>query len=112
MFVLGIRCDPAVVDHIHPAADADYYVDYGILTFPRFMRPSSLSSHGRSPSTTFWDAAAKIITNRFHTVSLELPWVSEAEHHIINTIQQSDSNACISWYYIPNPESNPVSEVC
>ena len=119
MFVLGIRCNNATVNRIPAAAVADYYVDHGVLVFPRFTRAVSISNHGRKPTADFWHAAAKIIANRFHAVDTELPWISEDEETMVKAIQETDRNAEVSWYYMPadkevtqtTPESNPVSEV-
>jgi hypothetical protein len=119
MFVLGIRCDNDDVNRIPAVAAADYYVDHGVLVFPRFTRAVSISNHGRKPTVDFWRAAAKIIANRFHAVDTELPWISEDEEIMVKAIQERNSQAEVSWYYLPadqevtqtTPESNPVSEV-
>lgn len=111
MFVLGIRCNNATVNRIPAVAAADYYVDHGVLVFPRFTRSVAISTHGRAPTAAFWRTAAKIIANRFHAVGLELPWISEDEETMVKAIQETDTNAHVSWYYMPIQESNPVSEV-
>lgn len=123
MFVLGIPCNSAVVNRIPAVAEADYYVDYDVLIFPRFTRSVAISTHGRSPTADFWRTVTKIIANRFHAVDTELPWISEDEEIMVKAIQETDKNAHISWYYMPTdreviwyrevpiPESNPVSEV-
>lgn len=108
MFVLGINCNN---DIVHRISATDYYVNNGVLIFPRFTRSVTISTHGRKPTDVFWHAATKIITNRFHAVDIELPWISEDEEKMVKTIQETEPGAYVSWYYMPTPESNPVSKV-
>jgi hypothetical protein len=107
MFVYGIRCAPADLLAIYErfpqgGASADYYMDYGLLVFPEYTRPSTVQAHcGLTPD--FWRRVRRIVehSGRPHAVEMEHPWISDRQAHILQIIKDSYPTADLDWYYVP-----------
>jgi hypothetical protein len=107
MFVYGIRCAPADLMSVFSrlpqgSTEADYYVDYGMLVFPQYTRPSVVQAHsGLSPE--FWDSVSRIVQTpgRPHTVQMEHPWITDQQSLIVRIIKEAYPSADTDWFYVP-----------
>jgi hypothetical protein len=102
MYVYGIRCAPADLGDLPSDALADYYLDYGLLVFPTYTRPVCLQARG-SLSNEFWDSVRRLITlpNRIYAVSLEHPFISDAESAVVKALQERYPRIEADWYHVP-----------
>lgn len=107
MFVYGIRCAPADLMAIYEripqgSAAADYYMDYGLLIFPEYTRPSFIQAHA-GLTDTFWNRVRRVVEapNRPHTVELEHPWISDSQSHVVRIIKDAYPSTDTDWYYVP-----------
>ena len=123
MFVYGIRCAPADLLAIasrlrqggcHPTAEeaggteADYYMDYGILVFPQYTRPSVVQAHaGLTPQ--FWSRVRRIVETpgRPHAVEMEHPWISDEQADVVRVIKDAYPTADTDWFYVPAVSNTP-----
>jgi len=102
MYVYGIRCAPADLGDLPSDALADYYLDYGLLVFPAYTRPVCLNSNGKL-TQEFWDSVNRLITypNRVHAVSLEQPFLTDAESAVVKALQERYPRIESDWYHVP-----------
>lgn len=107
MFVYGIRCAPADLMAIYErfpqgTASADYYMDYGLLVFPEYTRPSVIQAHS-GLNDDFWNRVRRVVEtpSRPHAVELEHPWISDAQSHIVRIIKDAYPTSDTDWYYVP-----------
>ena len=103
MFVYGIRCTPEELQHIPQNVAADYYMDYGILVFPSYTRPTVLHSHGR-PNPTYWNLVKPMIEEpmKVHVTDLiEHPFISEEEAGVLAALKPTRPNIQTDWFYVP-----------
>lgn len=120
MFVYGVRCAPNDLTGLPADANADYYLDYGLLVFPTHTRASCLQSHGRGGLTAdFWQRARLLVqfSHKTHCVThLEHPWLSEGEAAVVSSLKEFYPGIQADWYYVPRTadasiqESGPSSE--
>jgi hypothetical protein len=107
MFVYGIRCAPAdllaLATRLQSGnTNADYYMDYGMLVFPQYTRPSIIQAHtGLTPA--FWSRVRRIVETpgRPHTVDLEHPWITDEQADVVRIIKEAYPTADTDWYYVP-----------
>lgn len=107
MFVYGIRCAPAdllaIVSRLGQAnANADYYMDYGLLVFPQYTRPSVIQAHcGLTPE--FWNRVRRVVESpgRPHAVELEHPWITDEQSTVVGIIKEAYPSVDTDWYYVP-----------
>lgn len=99
MFVYGIRCAPNDLNGLPSDATADYYLDYGLLVFPAYTRPTCIK--GRLDAE-FWNRVRRVASNRVHAVELEHPYISEAEHDVVLALKDAYPLLDCDWYYIPH----------
>ena len=107
MFVYGIRCAPADLLAIasrlrQSGTEADYYMDYGILVFPQYTRPSVVQAHaGLTPQ--FWSRVRRIVETpgRPHAVEMEHPWISDEQADVVRVIKEAYPTADTDWFYVP-----------
>jgi hypothetical protein len=107
MFVYGIRCAPADLMTVlarvpQGTADADYYMDYGLLVFPQYTRPSTVQAHCGLTSE-FWQRVRRIVESpgRPHAVDLEHPWITDQQSHVVGIIKDAYPTTDTNWYYVP-----------
>ena len=102
MFVYGIRCAPADISYLPENAEADYYLDYGLLIFPHYTRPGLLIGYGND---YFWDSVKLLAEqpSRPHMVvaSPEHPPLSEGERAVLKEIQRAFPMTRAAWYNVP-----------
>lgn len=105
MYVYGIRCAPNDLLGLPSDAEADYYMDYGLLVFPAYTRASSLSANRRSGlNADFWHRARLLLEfpNKTHCASeMEHPWISEGESAVVKSLQEFYPELQANWYYVP-----------
>lgn len=113
MYVYGIRCAPNDLADLPADAQADYYLDYGLLVFPSYTRSSSICTHGSAGLTTnFWHQARLLIQHpmKTHCVShLEQPWLTDGEGAVLSALQGFYPNLQADWYYVPRTASQSLS---
>lgn len=102
MFVYGIRCAPADLSDLPSDAEADYYMDFGLLVFPAYTRPTCVNSHGRL-TDAFWSLTKRIVESpeRVRAVTLEHPWLTEGEHAVLYALQDYYPSLNTDWYHVP-----------
>ena len=105
MFVYGIRCAPSDLTGLPSDATADYYLDYGILVFPAYTRPSSLKG---SLSPEFWDRVRRMVSNRVHSVELEHPYITDEESAVVRALKYLYPLSGPDWYYVPVAAITPA----
>ena len=111
MFVYGVRCAPADLVDLPADAEADYYMDFGLLVFPSYTRASSIQSYGRL-TPEFWGRVKSLIENpmRPRSVDLEHPWITGPEDDVIHALQEYYPGLQAGWYQVPQAVYRPSSE--
>ena len=107
MFVYGIRCAPAdliaIASHLRQGGtNADYYMDYSLLIFPQYTRPTVIQAHsGLTPE--FWNRVSSIVSvpGRPHSVDLEHPWITDEQSDVVRVIKDAYPSTDTDWYYVP-----------
>lgn len=106
MFVYGIRCAPADLTELPSDATADYYLDYGLLVFPTYTRPTYI--HGKL-TPEFWDRVRRVALNRVHSVELEHPYITDEENEVVRAMKGLYPLSGPDWYYIPVSASQELN---
>ena len=116
MYVYGIRCAPNDLMGLPADAEADYYMDYGLLVFPAYTRATSIRANGsRGLTSDFWHRTRLLLqfANKTHCVSeMEHPWILEGESAVVKGLQEFYPGLQANWYYVPRTitqSSNPTS---
>lgn len=115
MLVYGIRCAPADLTGLPATAQADYYMDYGLLVFPEYTKGTCVESHGRL-TPAFWSEVKRVVENptRPHSVCLEHPYITDGENDVVHALRSSYPSLQTDWYYVPravvHAESDNVSD--
>jgi len=117
MLVYGIRCAPADLTGLPSDAMADYYMDYSLLIFPSYTRPTCVNSYGHL-TPTFWAEVQRTVGSprKVHQVDLELPFITEGEYAVCKALQTWYPTIDAAWYYVPRvvysePPSLQVSDL-
>jgi hypothetical protein len=103
MFVYGIRCTPQEIHLIPQHITADYYLDYGILVFPGYTRPTVINAHGR-PNENYWRLVKPMIEQPYKmhvTDLLEHPYITEEEASVLDALRPSHPGIQTDWFYVP-----------
>lgn len=104
MFVYGIRCAPADLSYLPESASADYYLDYGLLVFPHYTRPGSLTASGYLGSV-FWNSVKLLVEDptRPHMVATapDHPTLTDGERAVLAEIQRAFPMTETAWYHVP-----------
>jgi hypothetical protein len=103
MFVYGIRCSPQELKSIPQNVNADYYMDYGILVFPSYTRPTVIHAHGR-PNLSYWRLVKPMIEEptKVHVTDLiEHPFITEEEAGVLDALRPERPNIQTDWFYVP-----------
>jgi hypothetical protein len=101
MLVYGIRCPPQILSQLPPVA-ADYYLDWQLLTFPAYTRPTLLDARGHL-SSRFWSEVQRTLeqSTRIHDVDLEHPYITDDEDLAVRVILGKLPLTGLAWYYVP-----------
>lgn len=113
MFVYGIRCAPADLPYLPDCANADYYLDYGLLVFPHYTRPGFLRNTGGRTGARFWSAIKLLVENpaRAHAVASpaeggpDHPSLSKGELEVLAEIRRAFPATVMAWYHVPHVAS-------
>ncbi len=102
MLVYGIRCSPSDLVNLPSDATADYYLDYSLLVFPYYTKPTAINSHGYL-SNRFWNMAKRVIqySGSVSELDLEQPWITDEESDVVTALQQAYPDIRPNWYYVP-----------
>lgn len=112
MLVYGVRCAPIDIPGLPDGATADYYMDYGLLVFSGYTRPTCIQSHGRL-TPHFWNEVQRTVgaPEKPHEVDLEQPYITEGEDAVIQALRESYPSASPAWYYVPHAVWTPPDEI-
>ena len=105
MFVYGIRCAPNDLMGLPADANADYYLDYGLLVFPTHTKASFLRAHSQGGlNADFWQRVRLMLqfSAKTHCVThMEQPWLSDEESAVVSALQEFYPGLQADWYYVP-----------
>ena len=103
MFVYGIRCPVTLLNSLPADTKADYYMEYGLLVFPAYTRPTYLQNHSHTMRPEFVSTCKRVIENNLSAVDVDLehPYISENEDDTVRTIKQLLPGADTNWYHVP-----------
>ena len=117
MFVYGVRCAPNDLMGLPADANADYYMDYGILLFPEFTRPPTHNAKGHL-TPWFWSQVSRTVSTPYRVLEVdqEDPFLDEGQVAVIRSLQEAYPSLQPTWYYVPrvrlpSSESDQSSEV-
>ncbi len=100
MFVYGVRCSPVDLSSLPPNAKADYYMDYGLLVFTAYTRPSSVDANGNL-GPRFWSEVDRMSNHKVFEVILEHPYISDDEDAVVNALRACYPGLEPTWYHVP-----------
>lgn len=111
MLVYGVRCAPNDLLNLPADAEADYYLDYGLLVFPSYTRPTALRSYGQKIQPAFWNRVARLLEQPLkpREEDYEQPYITPEESAVVTALQEAYPSLQANWYYVPrvvNPGSN------
>ncbi len=110
MFVYGFKCNPSDLHALPRGTIADYYVEYGLLVFPAYSKPTTLQANGRL-TPEFWDTVSRVLAaTKPVAFQLEHPFITEAEDAAVKAIPTAE----LDWYHVPRivtPDMAPVLDV-
>jgi len=118
MLVYGIRCAPLDLNYLGNAtgANADYYLDYGLLVFNDFTTATTIKSHGRlTPS--FWERVGRILAApaRVQQMDMEHPCISDEQAAVVTALRTAFPRLEAGWYHVPRvlqlPSDLPAIQV-
>ena len=104
MLVYGIRCDQSDLSCLPKDTVADYYLDYGLLVFPSYSKPTCISTGGTRITAEFLHMMRLIVEQRKSVIAMEFehPYLSEAETLTLKTLQTATGkNSLPDWYHVP-----------
>ena len=100
MFVYGIRCSPTDLQVLPPNAQADFYMDYGLLIFPAYTRPSTVDANGNL-GPEFWREVDRMSQNKVFEVNIEHPYISDEEYAVVAALREYYPTLETVWYHVP-----------
>jgi hypothetical protein len=103
MLVYGVRCAPNDLINLPSDAQADYYLDYGLLVFPSYTRPTVLRSHGNKIQPAFWRRVARLLEEPLkpYEADLEQPFITDGEAAVVDALREAYPTIQSNWYYVP-----------
>ena len=112
MLVYGIKCGLADLIGLPKNTPADYYMDYGLLVFPDYSKPTYLQNYGSQLNQRFFNNLKHIIenANTVHEIDLEQPYISDEEGDVVKLLQETTPGVLPCWYHVPKvatPEMTP-----
>lgn len=113
MYVYGIRCAPNDLVGLPENAQADYYLDYGLLVFPTYTRASCVQSHGACMDSNFWKQTRLLLQHpmKTHRVThLEHPWLTREETSVVAALREFYLGLEADWYYVPRTVNSSAVE--
>ncbi len=112
MFVYGVRCAPNDLMGLPADANADYYMDYGLLVFPQHTRATTLTAPAGRLTADFWHQVRLVLefpAKTHRAAAIEQPWLSDEEGAVVTALQQFYPGLQADWYYVPR--TAPTTEV-
>jgi hypothetical protein len=102
MLVYGIRCAPNDLIGLASEVNADYYLDYGLLVFPAYTRPTCLNARGNL-NEEFWGDLRRLLhfPLKPRLVDIEQPFITDEESSLLNELQEYYPGLQTEWYYVP-----------
>ena len=105
MFVYGIRCSIEDVAKINVQdLTANYFMEHGILIFPRCSKPTYLEAHSKTIHPEFAETCKKVLECKgFEAIPIdrfEHPELSDEEADAIDIIQQLRPDEDIQWFFV------------
>lgn len=102
MLVYGIRCSPSDLSNLPTDATADYYLDYGLLVFPYYTKPTAVNSNGYL-TPYFWEKVKRIVqyNGNVSEMDFEQPWITDEEQEVVEALQQAYPHLQPNWYHVP-----------
>jgi len=102
MLIYGIRCSPDDLSNLPSTTVADYYLDYGLLVFPGYSKPTTIQAHG-SLTPRFWAEVNQILSNpkKVHVLEHEHPYITESEDSAVKYLEDQ-GHPPPEWYYVPH----------
>lgn len=103
MLVYGVRCAPNDLINLPADAEADYYLDYGLLVFPSYTKGTVLRSHGSKIQPAFWRRVARLLAEPLkpYEEEHEQPFITDGESAVVAALRESYPSLQPSWYYVP-----------
>lgn len=101
MLVYGVRCAPADLVDLPSEAQADFYLDYGLLVFPTYTRPTTLVRRRTQSDNEFWSEAARVIAGRVHVEEHEHPFITAEEHAVVSALREMYPTLETDWFHVP-----------
>jgi len=107
MLVYGVRCAPNDLLNLPADAEADYYLDYGLLVFPSYTRGTVLRSYGSKIHPSFWRRVARLIEEPLkpYEDDREQPFITDGEAAVVAALRESYPTLQANWYYVPKVAS-------
>jgi hypothetical protein len=111
MLVYGVRCAPNDLMNLPADAEADYYLDYGLLVFPAYTRPTSLRSYGSRIQPAFWKRVARVLEQPLkpYEEDREQPYITSEEAAVVAALRESYPSLEANWYYVPRVVSGAAA---
>jgi len=111
MFVYGIRCPvtmlPQLADAFHPdTKKPDYYMEYGLLVFSSYTKPTCLRSYNNQLTPQYVDTCRRIIEcEREEAIEIDLlehPFITEEENEAVWRVREMMPEYDINWFHVPH----------
>lgn len=102
MFVYGVRCAPIDLVNLEDTANVDYYMDYGLVVFPEFTKPSAYVAQSGLTSL-FWNRVKHVLERPFQVqwVDLEEPYLTTGQETLVQSLRNYYPTLQSGWYYVP-----------
>lgn len=104
MLVYGIRCNQADLADLPKDTVADYYIDYGLLVFPSFTKPTCITTRGSRITTDFLHTMRLLVEQRKAVIAMdfEQPYLSDQDATTVKAVQDiTGSRVKPDWYHVP-----------
>lgn len=104
MLVYGIRCEQSNLATLPKDTVADYYIDYGLLVFPAFSKPTCITTRGSRITSDFLHTMRLLVEQSKSVIAMDFehPYLSEQDATTVKAIQNvAGSHVKPDWYHVP-----------
>lgn len=108
MFVYGIRCPVTMLPQLasaFPVDQPDYYMEYGLLVFPAYTKPTCLRSYNNQMTPQYVETCRRIIecipTEAVEIDLLEHPFITEEEDEAVWRVKEASPEYDVGWFHVP-----------